>query len=205
MRAVIVLHVSSWRRTAKSKAWGVVHLWRGGLAAAAAVVAAAATDAVLRCRSGEAAERETNRKPGVKRKGVEMSPQPTQTHLLKLLGGDALLPLWCILRGGGAWLFAFRLLVFRTCLRIQALRFVRQLCSESTSRDQGLHSAMSRADTATARPTWPTKAAALLHRTLNTCSRVASSMMMMSTNVSGVLTVSFSYLFKYFRSVFWRE
>lgn len=75
-----------------------------------------------------------------------------QTHLLKLLGGDALLPLWCILRGG-AWLCVFRPLVLRTCLRIQALRFVRQLCSESTSRDQGLHSAMSRADTATARPT----------------------------------------------------
>lgn len=48
----------------------------------------------------------------------------------------------------------FRPLVLRTCLRIQALRFVRQLCSESTSRDQGLHSAMSRAETATARPTW---------------------------------------------------
>lgn len=43
--AVIVLHMSSWWRTAKSKARGVVHLWRGRLAAAA--VAAVATDAVL--------------------------------------------------------------------------------------------------------------------------------------------------------------
>lgn len=48
---------------------------------------------------------------------------------------------------------AFKPLVLRTCLRIQARRFVRQLCSDSTSRGQGLHSAISRAETATARPT----------------------------------------------------
>lgn len=63
----------------------------------------------------------------------------------------------------------FRPLVLRTCLRIQALRLVRQLCSDSTSRDQGLHSAMSRADTATARPTWFTADSWLIHhQSLNT-------------------------------------
>lgn len=85
-----------------------------------------------------------------------------QTHVLKLFGGDALLPLWCILRGGWAWMCVFRPLVLRTCLRIQARRFVRQLCSESTSRDQGLHSAISRAEIATARPTWCTTSTGLL-------------------------------------------
>lgn len=45
--AVIVLHMRSGWRTAKSKARGVVHLWRGCLAAAA--VAAVATDTILRC------------------------------------------------------------------------------------------------------------------------------------------------------------
>lgn len=52
--AVIVLRVSSWWRTAKSEARGVVHLWRGRLAAAA--VAAVATDGVLRGGSSETAE-----------------------------------------------------------------------------------------------------------------------------------------------------
>lgn len=40
-----MLHVSSWWRTAERKARGVMHLWRGRLAAAA--VAAGATDGVL--------------------------------------------------------------------------------------------------------------------------------------------------------------
>lgn len=43
----------------------------------------------------------------------------------------------------------------RTCFSIQARRLPRQVCSESTIRGQGLHSAMSRAATATARPTCP--------------------------------------------------
>lgn len=65
MCAVVVLHMSSWWRTAKSKARGVVHPWRGRLAAAAAVAAVAA-DAVLRCGSREAAEGEIKRNPGMK-------------------------------------------------------------------------------------------------------------------------------------------
>lgn len=78
------------------------------------------------------------------------------THLLKFFGGEALLPLWCILGGGWECMWVFRPLVLRTCLRIQARRFDRQLCSDRTSRGQGLHSAMSRAEIATARPTWCT-------------------------------------------------
>lgn len=45
VRTAVVLHVSSWWRTAKGKARGVVHLWRGRLAAVA--VAAGSTDGVL--------------------------------------------------------------------------------------------------------------------------------------------------------------
>lgn len=41
----------------------------------------------------------------------------------------------------------------RTCFSIQARRFVRLLCSDSTMRGHGLHSAMSRAAMAIARPT----------------------------------------------------
>lgn len=41
----------------------------------------------------------------------------------------------------------------RTCFSIQARRFVRLLCSDSTIRGHGLHSAMSRAAMAIARPT----------------------------------------------------
>lgn len=46
--------MSSWWRTAKGEARGVVHLWRGRLAAAA--VAAVATDGVLRGGSSETPE-----------------------------------------------------------------------------------------------------------------------------------------------------
>lgn len=75
-------------------------------------------------------------------------------YVLKLFGGDALPPLWCILSGVCELTCAFRPLVLRTCLRIQARRLVRQLCSDSTNLDQGLHSTTSRAEMATARPTW---------------------------------------------------
>lgn len=44
-------------------------------------------------------------------------------------------------------------LLLRTCLSIQARRLVRLLCSDSTIRGHGLHSAMSRAAMAIARPT----------------------------------------------------
>lgn len=43
--------------------------------------------------------------------------------------------------------------LLRTCFSIQARRFVRLLCSDSTIRGHGLHSAMSRAAMAMARPT----------------------------------------------------
>lgn len=43
--------------------------------------------------------------------------------------------------------------LLRTCFSIQARRLVRLLCSDSTIRGQGLHSAMSRAAMAMARPT----------------------------------------------------
>ena len=43
--------------------------------------------------------------------------------------------------------------LLRTCFSIQARRFVRLLCSDSTIRGHGLHSAMSRAAMAIARPT----------------------------------------------------
>lgn len=45
------------------------------------------------------------------------------------------------------------LLLLRTCLSSDARRFTRQLCSDSTRRGHGLHSTMSKAATATARPT----------------------------------------------------
>lgn len=44
-------------------------------------------------------------------------------------------------------------LLLRTCLSIQARKLVRLLCSDSTIRGHGLHSAMSRAAMAIARPT----------------------------------------------------
>jgi hypothetical protein len=46
-----------------------------------------------------------------------------------------------------------RLRLLRTCFSIQARRLVRLLCSDSTIRGHGLHSAMSRAAMAIARPT----------------------------------------------------
>lgn len=76
-------------------------------------------------------------------------------QVVKLFGGEAFPapPLWCILSGACELTCMFRPLVLRTCLRIQARRLVRQLCSDKTSLDQGLHSTMSRAEIATARPT----------------------------------------------------
>lgn len=44
---VVVLHVSSGRRAAKSKARGAVHLWGGRLAAATVAVAANTAEGVL--------------------------------------------------------------------------------------------------------------------------------------------------------------
>lgn len=44
--------------------------------------------------------------------------------------------------------------LLRTCFSIQARRLVRLLCSDSTIRGHGLHSAMSSAAMARARPTW---------------------------------------------------
>lgn len=46
-----------------------------------------------------------------------------------------------------------RPLLLRTCFSIQARRLVRLLCSDSTIRGHGLHSAISRAAMAIARPT----------------------------------------------------
>lgn len=91
----------------------------------------------------------------VKKKKKKTRVTSLCAYVLKLFGGDALPPpLWCILSGVCELTCAFRPLVLRTCLRIQARRLVRQLCSDSTSLDQGLHSTMSRAEMATARPTW---------------------------------------------------
>lgn len=61
--------------------------------------------------------------------------------------------------GGPGALFAFlrllepKPLLLRTCLSSDARRFTRLLCSDRTSRGHGLHSAMSSAAIATARPT----------------------------------------------------
>lgn len=44
--------------------------------------------------------------------------------------------------------------LLRTCFSIQARRLVRLVCSDSTIRGHGLHSAMSSAAMARARPTW---------------------------------------------------
>ena len=76
------------------------------------------------------------------------------THLLKLLGGEALLPgWWAVVRGGACCPWPLRLLVLRTYFRSEARRLDRQLCSDSTNRGHGFPSAMSSAEIATARPT----------------------------------------------------
>lgn len=70
-----------------------------------------------------------------------------QFHLV-LLGGVRV-PLFLV----SPRLRLLRPRLLRTCLSIQARRLVRLLCSDSTMRGHGLHSAMSRAAMAIARPT----------------------------------------------------
>lgn len=80
--------------------------------------------------------------------GAPASPPHRSSYLL-LLGGvrEPLLLLTPTLTA------VLRPRLLRTCFSIQARRFVRLLCSDSTIRGHGLHSAMSRAAMAMARPT----------------------------------------------------
>lgn len=71
----------------------------------------------------------------------------SEAELLKAgLGGLAVLVL-LFLR------LAARPLLFLTCFRMDARRFIRLLCSDKTNRGHGLHCAISSAAIATARPT----------------------------------------------------
>ena len=79
-------------------------------------------------------------------------PQPLPPRCLSylLLLGGVREPLFLLML---MFTVVLRPRLLRTCFSIQARRFVRLLCSDSTIRGHGLHSAMSRAAMAIARPT----------------------------------------------------
>lgn len=109
--AAVVLCMSSGWGAPESKTWGIVHLRRGCLAAATLAVAADAAEGILRCRSRQTASRKMKKSQKSMTQLLSLDKLKASklkkcvgTHLLKLFGGDTLLPLWCIRGGGLAWM-----------------------------------------------------------------------------------------------------